>query len=184
MSSALPPNADLVPAVSELDRSRGPATAAVTLVQFGDYECPFTIGSHWQMELLLKNFPTQFRFVFRHFPLQKRHMFALRAAEAVEAAAAQSKFWEMHSALLKQEYTLGWEGLRDAAKALALDLEKFEKDVLDHVHRPKIQQHIDSGMRSGVSSTPSYFLNGAFYDGPDNYDDFATLIQKINPRKD
>ncbi|HVK58143.1 MAG TPA: thioredoxin domain-containing protein [Candidatus Kapabacteria bacterium] len=173
---------ELVPSVSQLDHILGRDQAKVTLVQYGDYECPYTISSHWQMELLLKNFPQEFRFVFRHFPLVKRHRFALRAAEAVEAAGAQGKFWEMHRALLKQEYTLGWEGIRDAAKALRLDLERFEAEVLNHFYRSAIQQQISGGIRSGVASTPAYFLNGAFYDGPDNYDDFVALIGKITER--
>jgi protein-disulfide isomerase len=168
---------ELTPPVSNADHAQGPSAAAVTLVQYGDYECPFTIGSHWQIALLRKNFPNDLRFVFRHFPLLKRHMFALRAAESVEAAAVQGKFWEMHDALLSQRFNLGWESLRDAARDLRLDLPKFESEVLDHVHRRKIQDHINGGIRGGVSSTPSYFLNGAFYDGPDNYDDFATLIR-------
>ena len=151
----------------------------MTLVQYGDYECPYTIASHWQIELLLKNFSKEFRFIFRHFPLVKRHRFALRAAEAVEAAGAQGKFWEMHRALLKQDYNLGWEGLRDAAKALGLDVQKFEEEVLNHTHRRKIQEQVNGGIRSGVASTPSYFLNGAFDDGPDNYDDFVAVIKKI-----
>lgn len=174
---------ELVPSVSDRDHSLGPDRSKVTLVQYGDYECPYTIASHWQMELLLKNFPQDFRFVFRHFPLVKRHRFALRAAEAVEAAGAQGKFWEMHRALLKQEYTLGWEGIRDAAKALNLALARFEAEVVDHFHRPAIQEQINGGIRSGVASTPSYFVNGAFYDGPDNYDDFAALIGKITAKR-
>ena len=177
------PADDLTPAVSDQDHTLGLASVPVTLVQYGDYECPFTAGSHWQMALLLKNYPKQFRFVFRHFPLLKRHLFAMRAAEAVEAASAQGKFWEMHDALLKQEYALGWESLREAAQALKLDLPRFEKEVLDHKHRPRIQQHLDGGMRSGVASTPSYFLNGAFYEGPDSYDDFAAVIEKVTASK-
>ena len=170
---------ELTPPVTSADRIAGPADAKLTLVQYGDYECPYTVASHWQIELLLKNFPREFRFVFRHFPLVKRHRFAQRAAEAVEAAAAQGKFWEMHRALMKQEFNLGWEGLRDAAKAMKLDLLRFEAEVMNHTYRRKIQEHVNSGMRSGVASTPSYFVNGAFYDGPDNYDDFVALIRKI-----
>lgn len=151
----------------------------MTLVQYGDYECPFTVASHWQIELLMKNFPKEFRFVFRHFPLVKRHRFAERAAEAVEAAAAQGKFWEMHRALLRQEFNLGWEGLRDAAKALKLDLPRFEAEVMNHTYRRRIREQVNGGIRSGVGTTPTYFVNGAFYDGPDNYDDFVAVIRKI-----
>src|SRR3954471_22121792 len=122
-------NEELTPPVSSADHIIGSPSAKVILVQYGDYECPFTAASHWQIELLLKNFPKQLRFAFRHFPLVKKHLFAMRAAEAVEAAAAQGNFWEMHGALLKQEFSLGWEGLRDAAQALKLDLPKFESEV-------------------------------------------------------
>ena len=170
-------NTDLVQPVSNSDHVAGPASARVTLVQYGDYECPFTSASHWQIELLLKNFPNAVRFVFRHFPLQKKHMFAMRAAECAEAAGAQGKFWEMHRGLLRRDYPLGWESLREAARGLKLDLEKFESEVLGHVHRKKIQESINGGIRSGVESTPSYFINGTFYDGPDNYDDFAKLVE-------
>jgi protein-disulfide isomerase len=176
-------NEELTPPISSADHIVGSPSTKVTLVQYGDYECPFTAASHWQIELLLKNFPKQLRFVFRHFPLVKKHLFAMRAAEGVEAAAAQGKFWEMHSALLKQEFSLGWEGLRDGAKALKLDLPKFESEVLEHAHRKKIQEQINGGMKSGVDSTPSYFINGAFYDGPDNYEDLAERIERAAHKK-
>ena len=171
---------ELTPPVSESDHTKGPPSAAVTLVQYGDYECPFTIQAHWQIELLLKNFPKQFRFVFRQFPLVKRHHFALRAAESTEGAGAQGKFWEMHSGFLTQKFHLGWEGILEGARTLNLDLPRFESEVLEHTHRPRIQEQINGGMRSGVASTPAYFLNGAYYDGPDQYDDFVSLIQKIS----
>jgi protein-disulfide isomerase len=171
---------ELTPPVSELDHVRGPSSAAVTLVQYGDYECPFTIQAHWQIELLLKNFPKQFRFVFRQFPLVKRHHFAMRAAESTEAAGAQGKFWEMHNGFLTQKFHLGWEGILEGARTLNLDLTRFESEVLEHVHRPRIQEQINSGIRSGVASTPSYFLNGAYYDGPDQYDDFISRIKEIS----
>jgi protein-disulfide isomerase len=170
---------ELTPPVSSDDHIAGANHPKVTLVQYGDYECRYTVASHWQIELLLKNFAKEFRFVFRHFPLVKRHRFAERAAEAVEVAGAQGKFWEMHRALLKQDYNLGWEGLREAAKALNLDVPRFEEELLNHAYRRKIQEQVNSGIRSGVGSTPTYFVNGAFYDGPDNYDDFVAVIRKV-----
>lgn len=173
---------DLTPEVSASDHCRGPAAAAVTLVQYGDYECPFTASSHREVQALLEAWPTQVRFVFRHFPLRRKHLFAMRAAEAVEAAGRQGQFWEMHGALLRRDFPLGWEGLRDAAKALRLDLETFEKEVLDHVHRSTIERQIDGAMRSGVTSTPAYFVNGIYYDGPDTCDDFAAMIKNLNTR--
>ncbi len=172
-------NEELTPPVSSGDHISGADEAKVTLVQYGDYECPYTIASHWQMELLVKNFPKDFRFVFRHFPLVKRHRFAQRAAEAVEAAGMQGQFWEMHRAILKQDFNLGWESLRDAAKVLKLDVARFEEEVTNHVYRQRIQEHVNGGIRSGVATTPTYFVNGAFYDGPDNYDDFVVVIQRI-----
>lgn len=172
-------NIDLTPDVSDADHRIGAKKPSFVLVQYGDYECPFTAGSHWQMELLLKNFPSSFHFVFRHFPLQKKHLFAMRAAEAVEAAAAQGKFWQMHGALLRHDYTLGLEGLKAAAQFLGLDLNRFELELQNHSHREKIKAHINSGIRSGVASTPAYFVNGVYYEGPDNYDDFAALIRSL-----
>jgi protein-disulfide isomerase len=170
---------DLTPAVSASDHVIGSPSAKITLVQYGDYQCPFTIISHWQIELLLKNFRKEFRFVFRHFPKPEKHPFALRAAEATEAAAAQGKFWELHGALLKQKYTLGLEGLREAAAAFKLDLPRFESELREHTHQKKIEEQKAGGVRSGVESTPSYFVNGNFYRGQDDYDSFAKLIHII-----
>ncbi len=103
----------------------------------------------------------------------------MRAAESTEAAGAQGKFWDMHNGFLTQKFHLGWEGILDGARALGLDLPRFESEVLDHAHRARVQEQINGGMRSGVASTPAYFLNGAYYDGPDQYDDFAARIEEI-----
>lgn len=169
---------ELTPPVSDADHSRGPSSAVLTLVQYGDYECPFTSAFLWQADLLLKDFPGDFRFAFRHFPLASKHLFAMRAAEAAEAAGAQGRFWEMHGLLLRREYTLAWSGLRDAARALRLDLARFEEDMASHLFRAKVEADLQSGERSGVSSTPAYFINGFFYDGDDNYDEIARQIRE------
>ncbi len=151
--------------VSEQDHAQGPATAAVTLVQYGDYECPYTRQSTTIVRAIQQQMGDRLRFVFRNFPLTEIHPHALHGAEAAEAAAAQGKFWEMHDYIFHHQHTLEDANLEEFAVAVGLDLAQFKRDMAEHRHIGRIEQDVESGERSGVGGTPTFFINGVLYTG-------------------
>ncbi len=167
----------LVPPVSDRDHVRGPADAPVTLVEYGDYQCPHCRQVHPILSELRERFGDRLRYVFRHFPLATMHPGAQRAAEAAEAAAAQGKFWEMHDLLLERE-ALDAEHLLQYAAELDLDVERFERELAQGVYADRVRQGFNSGVRSGANGTPSFFLNGMRYDGAWDLDSFIAEIEK------
>ena len=159
--------------VSERDHVLGPATAPVTLVEYGDYECPYCGAAHRSLEQVLGVMGNDLRFAFRHFPLSQIHPHAYQAAEAAEAAAAQGRFWEMHDLLFENQDRLGVRDLIGYADALDLDLEQFVTDLRGHAHTDRLQEDFLSGVRSGVNGTPTFFVNGLRHNG--GYDVEALL---------
>ena len=153
----------LVVPVSERDHSQGPATAPVTLVQYGDYECPYTRRSTWVVQAIQQQLGEQLRFVFRNFPLTEIHPHALHAAFAAEAAAAQGKFWEMHDYIFHHQHTLADADLEQFAVAVGLDRQQFAQDMAEHPYLSRIEEDLQSGLRSGVRGTPTFFINGVLY---------------------
>ena len=151
--------------VSEPDHVLGPATAPVTLVEYGDYECPFCGAAHRSVERVLQVMGNDLRFAFRHFPLSQIHPHAYQAAEAAEAAGAQGRFWEMHDLLFESQDRLGLRDLIGYAGALGLDLERFVTDLRGHAHAGRLREDFLSGVRSGVNGTPTFFVNGLRHDG-------------------
>jgi protein-disulfide isomerase len=151
--------------VSERDHVLGPATAPVTLVEYGDYECPFCGAAHRSVERVLQVLGNDLRFAFRHFPLSQIHPHAYQAAEAAEAAGAQGRFWEMHDLLFENQDRLGLRDLIGFAGALGLDLERFVTDLRGHAHAGRLREDFLSGVRSGVNGTPTFFVNGLRHDG-------------------
>jgi protein-disulfide isomerase len=151
--------------VSERDHVLGPATAPVTLVEYGDYECPFCGAAHRRVERVLQVMGNDLRFAFRHFPLSQIHPHAYQAAEAAEAAGAQGRFWEMHDLLFENQDRLGLRDLIGFAGALGLDLERFVTDLRGHAHAGRLREDFLSGVRSGVNGTPTFFVNGLRHDG-------------------
>jgi protein-disulfide isomerase len=151
--------------VSERDHVLGPATAPVTLVEYGDYECPFCGAAHRSVERVLQVMGNDLRFAFRHFPLSQIHPHAYQAAEAAEAAGAQGRFWEMHDLLFENQDRLGLRDLIGFAGALGLDLERFVTDLRGHAHAGRLREDFLSGVRSGVNGTPTFFVNGLRHDG-------------------
>jgi protein-disulfide isomerase len=157
---------DLTLAVSdERDHIRGPLTAPVTLVEYGDFECPHCGAAHAVLGDLLDEMGDQFRLVFRNFPLTQVHPRAERAAEAAEAAGAQGRFWEMHDALFENQEALDDESLLSYAQDLDLDLVAFERDLVGGVYTPRVREDFMSGVRSGVNGTPTFFINGQRHNG-------------------
>ena len=162
--------------VGKGDHALGPEDAPVTVVEYGDYQCPYCADMHPMIKSIAKSMGTQMRFVFRHMPLIEMHPYAQHAAEAAEAAGAQGKFWEMHDAILQQQSELGSDLLHQLAIKLKLDIEQFASDLDARRFRPRVKRDFMGGMRSGVAGTPTFFINGKRYEGPLNQ---AALLSAI-----
>lgn len=150
--------------VSATDHALGAAHAPVTLVEYGDLECPNCKQAAPAVKLLLARFENQVRFVFRHFPLEEVHPHAELAAEAAECAGGQDKFWEMHDLLFENQAHLKLNHLRGYAERLGLDMARFTAEMNDHVYLQRVREHLQSGHDSGVRSTPTFFINGRIQD--------------------
>jgi protein-disulfide isomerase len=137
----------------------------VTLVEYGDYQCPYCGDAYSVIKSVLKAMGPDLRFVFRNMPLNDVHPYAQFAAEAAEAAGMQGKFWEMHDALYERQSELGSDLANQLARALKLDIARFEADMEARLCRTRVKNDFMGGMRSGVSGTPALFINGNRYDG-------------------
>ncbi len=155
----------LTPPVGPSDHARGPADAPVTLVEYGDYECPHCGAAHPVVQLAMRQLGRQLRFVYRHFPLAEIHPNAEPAAEAAEAAAAQGRFWEMHDALFEHQDALQAGEIVAVAMALDLDASRLAQELLTHTYLDAVREDFLGGVRSGVNGTPTFFINGERYDG-------------------
>jgi protein-disulfide isomerase len=158
-------NPRLTVPVSGRDHVRGSATAAVMLLEYGDYECPFCRAAQGSLKQLFELVPDGVALAYRHFPLTQIHPHAERAAEAAEAAAAQGRFWPMHELLFEHQDRLRPADLVRYAATLNLDLERFTDDLRSRVHAPRIREDFMSGVRSGVNGTPTFFVNGVRHNG-------------------
>jgi protein-disulfide isomerase len=153
---AIPPDA--------VEHSQGAEHAPVTLVEYGDYECPSCRMAAPTPALLLQRYPGNLRFIYRHFPLEEAHPHALLAAEAAEAAAAQGAFWAMHERLFEHQAHLKPADLKRYAGDVGLDLVRYVAEMSDHIYLQKVREHIDGGRRSHLRATPTFFVNGAVVD--------------------
>jgi len=167
----------LVIPVSERDHRQGPDTAAITLVQYGDYECPYTRQSTWVVQALQQELGDQLRFVYRNFPLTEIHPHALHAALAAEAAAAQGKFWEMHDSLFHHQQTLEDADLEQFAEAVGLNMEQYIRDRADQRALARVEEDVEGGERSGVQGTPTFFINGILYRGSWEHEALLAALQ-------
>ncbi len=158
------------------DHVRGPDDAPVTLVEYGDFECPYCGRAEPIVRELLTSFGDDVRYVWRHLPLNDVHGHAQLAAEASEAAAAQGAFWEMYDTLLSHQEALDPKGIDQAARGLGLDTDRFWREVRGHDHAPRIAEDVASADASGVSGTPTFFINGRRHQGA--YD-IATLTAGV-----
>ncbi|PTR16171.1 protein-disulfide isomerase [Nitrosospira sp. Nsp2] len=155
----------LVVPVGKDDHMQGSETAPVTLVEYGDYQCPYCAAASAIVKLVQDQLHNQIRFVFRNFPLAQVHPQAEFAAEAAEAAGAQGRFWEMHDALYENQPALSPALIAALAQALELDMERFEKDLASGRFRERVKRDFMGGVRSGVAGTPTFFINGERHDG-------------------
>jgi len=140
----------------------GKESAPVTLVEYGDYECPYCLKAYPIVKKIQKQLGNKLRFVFRNFPLSRVHP---QAQEAAEAAAAQDMFWEMHDYLFEHQQELDSGSLKKHAAALGLDTDSFNHDLDNHILAPRVREDFLSGVRSGVNGTPTFFINGFRHNG-------------------
>jgi protein-disulfide isomerase len=149
--------------VSARDHALGPADAPVTLLEYGDFECPHCGRAYPLVLRALERMGPRLRFVFRHYPISVSHAHAQLAAEAAEAAAAQGRFWEMHNRLFEHQDALDRESLTAHARALGLDVERFDRELDAGAYRDRVLSDMESGEDSGVLWTPTFFVNGVRY---------------------
>jgi len=166
--------------VTAEDHAQGPATAPVTLVEYGDFECPYCGRAHPIVKAIQERFGDELRFVFRNFPLSQVHPHAVHAAEAAEAADAQNAFWPMHDYLFEHQRALADEDLIRYAGDLGLDVDHFTTDLTDAVYEEKVRAHFMSGVRSGVNGTPTFFINGARHDDSYEFDILVSAIERAS----
>lgn len=151
--------------ITDRDHVVGPISAELTVVAYGDYECPDSQALNAVLDEVLDRFGSHLRLVFRHYPRSDIHARAVAAAEAAEAAGAQDRFWEMHHLLFARTPALGTAALKGYAAELGLDRDRFAVEMCSHIHIPKIREDFLGGVRSGVDGTPSLYINGVRYDG-------------------
>jgi protein-disulfide isomerase len=151
---------DLASPADDLDHSQGPPSARVTVVEYADFECLHCARVHPILKELRSDIPDAFRLVFRHFPLLHDHPRAAGAAKAAVAAARQGKFWPMHDRLLEYQAYLSPDAFQLHAEDLGLDLDRFNRDLLDPDVAARVERDMATGRASGVHGTPTFFLNG------------------------
>jgi protein-disulfide isomerase len=159
------------------DHIRGPDDAPVTLLEYGDFECPYCGQAEGVIRELLASFGNDVRYVWRHLPLNDVHVRAQLAAEAVEAAASQGRFWEMYDAMLAHQDDLTAPALSRLAGELNLDVDRFWDEVRRHDHAPRVAEDVASADASGVSGTPTFFVNGRRHYGAYDVDTLADAVR-------
>jgi len=163
--------------VTERDHAAGPASAPVTLLEYGNFECIDCGRVYSEIEKVRKVLGDNLRFVFRHFPMVRTHPHSLRAAETSEAAAAQNKFWEMHDQLFTHQNALSDKDLLRHAKHIGLDLERFSRDMAEHNFLKQIEADYDRSLfDEHITGTPTLYLNEVRYSGKT---DSASLLEAI-----
>lgn len=155
---------DLAVPVGASDHTLGPDHARVTVVEYGDFECPNCKQAAPAVKLLLERFTEQVQFVFRHFPQETLHPHALHAAEAAECAGAQGRFWPLHDLLFANQDRLQEKHLRRYAEQLELEMARYDAEMDDEVYLQRIREHIEGGRSSHLKGTPGFFVNGIIVD--------------------
>jgi len=163
--------------VGSRDHIQGPSYAPVTLVEYGDFECPHCGKAYPMIKELQKHFGSWLRFVYRHFPISTVHPHAKNAAEASEAAGVQGKFWKMHDQLFEHQDALDDKSLRKYAMALDLNIDRFDQEMNSHTYASRVREDFLSGVRSGANGTPTFFINGVRYDGPLEYGSLFRAVE-------
>ncbi|MFD9326303.1 Na+/H+ antiporter NhaA [Streptomyces sp. NPDC060065] len=170
-----------VPVDPDRDHLRGPRHAPVTVVEYGDYECPYCGQAEPVVRELLGDFGDDVRYVWRHLPLTDVHIHAQLAAEAAEAAALQDRYWDMHDLLISHQGALRLDDLRGYAVQIGLDTARFERDMRAHAGAAHVAEDVESADLSGVAGTPTFFVNGRRHHGA--YD-IAGLSQAVRAARE
>jgi protein-disulfide isomerase len=153
--------------------------APVTLVEYGDFECPYCGRAHSILPAIVEEMGPQLCFVFRHFPLASIHPHAEAAALAAEAAAAQGRFWPMHDVLYENQNALEDDDLLAYARALDLEMTEFEDALRSGKDLPRINEDFMGGVRSGVNGTPTFFINGERHEGSYEYPVLIRALREV-----
>ena len=151
--------------VADRDHIQGQIDAPITLLEYGDYECPVCGGAYPLIKAVQKQLGNRLCFAYRNFPLTNIHAYAEHAAEAAEAAGAQDRFWEMHDLLFENQTALGDEDLAQYAATLRLDARRLLNEIVTGVYTKRVREDFRSGARGGVNGTPTLFINGVRYEG-------------------
>ena len=167
-----------VPVSIGLDHIRGSVNAPVTIVEYGDFECPYTGMAYPIVKEIMKQFGDKIYFVYRNFPLNDIHPHAQHAAEAAEAAAAQDKFWQMHDYLFEHQKALDDNHLLEYAQKVGLNVDRFKGEMSGHVYVPLINKSLKSGIDSGVEGTPTFFINGQRYEDSWDIDTLSNFLKE------
>ena len=166
----------ILPVSTKRDHIQGKSSAPLTLVEYGDYECPYCGQAYLIVKEIQQRLKDQLRFVFRNFPLTQVHPHAQQTAEAAEAAGVQKKFWDMHDLLYENQQALDYYHLVEYASILDLNIERFNNDLFSHIYAGRVHEDFISGVRSGVNGTPTFFVNGVRYN--DSWD-YETLSDRL-----
>jgi protein-disulfide isomerase len=169
--------------VSDRDHAQGPATAEVTLVEYGDYQCPYCLQTHLILLDIQKHMGDRMRLVFRNFPLITVHPDAQNAAEAAEAAGAQGKFWPMHDYLFEHQSRLDHGSLLRYAADIGLDVPRYTQDLKTHTIALRVHEDFLSGVRSCVNGTPTFFINGHRHGGPWDLETLTSAVLAYNEQQ-
>jgi protein-disulfide isomerase len=166
----------LVLPVSERDHLRGPANAPVTIVEYGDYECPYCGLANSIVDEIRRELGDELRFVFRNFPLSEVHPHAEHAAQIAEAAGTHHKFWEMHDMLYAHQDALDDQHLAEYVTLLGVPTSEVKRALAQHAYLDRVREDFMSGVRSGVSGTPTFFINDLRHDGSYERDELLAAI--------
>ncbi len=173
----------LAPPVSDRDHRLGPDDAAVTVLVYGDFECPYCARVHGLLETLRDEMGDALRLAYRHYPLVRVHPHAQRAAEAAEAAGAQGQFWPMHDALTTHHDALDPDRIDALATDLGLDMERLREQLVTHAFADRVRADYRSGVQSGVDATPALFINGQRYPGKLRLDPLRAALEAAAGRR-
>jgi protein-disulfide isomerase len=170
--------------VTSNDHIRGNKNASITLLEYGDFQCPYCGMAYFVLEQVQKHFGQSLRFVFRHFPLTQVHPYAQVAAETAEFASDYKRFWEMYDLIYENQPNLSDDFLIEAAESLGLSLEELLKALNNGTYTPIVKEQFLGGVRSGVNGTPTLFINGQRYNGPVEFQDLVPAIVEISESLD
>lgn len=165
--------------VSNDDHVQGGKNAVITLVEYGDYECPYCGEAYPIIKQLQKHYGSKLRFVFRNFPLTEVHPLALSAAQTAEFAGAEGQFWEMHDLIYENQSDLSTALLYALTESLNLSEAKLKEALVNHTFDNKIQKDFLGGVKSGVNGTPTLYINGTRYSGPVEFQNLVSTIDEM-----